>query len=502
MKDSVTDETLPLVAVMLAGTNYGVNTNLDGEFLFMVAPGKYHVIVRASGYKAFEDSIVITGPLTNHIIYLQPSSMSLDDIVITSRAVNPAHRVIRNAIANRRRNRFDKIDAYEYESYNKLVLTMDNVTDHFLSSKLVRGIGKQVQEILGDSTHSDTTKYKIAGFVSESVSRFYFKRPDQKKEEILAVQTSGVKGSEYNLLSSMFLQLDIYDNNVVVVDRTFLSPIADGAFVDYDYQLIGIESYGQDTLFGIQIIPKRPFDPVFKGTVYIDNRDWAINRLDLMLNDNPNINFVEDIRIRQEYTKVDTFWVPQLLDVEVDFQNSVMKRKGGTGVGVIGRSSSHLYNYVINKPREPKFYKQELMEVMENAENKDSTYWAEMRRSPLDKSEQLGFALVDSLKSRGVLDFYIEAARLIGWGTYKRPKWEIGPYFYLLGFNQAEGWRTRCGFYTRPEFSNRLYLGGHLAYGFGDQRLKYQVEAKYRISRKPKLELRHQAHARGRAGGF
>jgi hypothetical protein len=487
--DSVTQEPLPLVGVSLEGTNFGVNTNLDGEFLFMIPKGQYKILVRASGYKPFSDSIFIDKTTQGHRIMAQPMSMSLEEILITSKAVNPAHRVIRNAIANRRKNRFDKIEAYEYEAYNKLVICMDNVTDKFLNSKLVRGIGKQVQEILGDSAHSDSSKYKIAAFVSESVSKFYYLRPDKKKEEILAVQTSGVKGSEYNLLSSMFLQLDIYDNNVVIVDRTFLSPIADGAFVDYDYQLLSIESYGQDTLYGIEVLPKRPFDPVFKGTIYIDNKDWAINRLDLVLNENPNVNFVEDIRIRQEYKKVDTFWVPSLLDVEVDFQNSLMKRKGGTGVGIIGRSSSNLYNYVINKPREPKFYQQELLEVMADAEMKDSSYWAEARKSPLDKSEQLGFAMVDSLRSRGVLDFYIEASRLIGWGTYKRAKWEIGPYFYLISFNRAEGWRSRIGFYTRPDFSKHLYFGGHIAYGFGDRRWKYQVEARWRIVRKPKLEL-------------
>ncbi|MFN8394294.1 MAG: DUF5686 family protein [Bacteroidia bacterium] len=488
--DSVTQEPLPLVAVSLEGTTFGLNTNLDGEFLFTVPKGKYKIVIKASGYRLFADSVTLDADRTGYRAQAIPVSMNLQDVVITSKAVNPAHRVIRNAIANRRRNRFDKIEAYEYEAYNKLVLTMDNVTDKFLSNKLVRNIGTQVMEILGDSMHNDTSRYKVAGFVSESVSRFYYLRPDQKKEEILAVKTSGVnKGSEYNLLSSMLLLLDMYDNNVVVVDRTFLSPIADGAFVDYDYYVQSIEAYGQDTLYGISVLPKRPYDPVFKGTIFIDNKRWAINRLDLKLNENPNINFVEDIRIRQEYGAVDTFWVPTLLDIEVDFQNSLTKRKGGTGISVIGRSSSHLYNYKINQPREPKFYHQELMEVMADAENKDSTFWAEARKSPLDKSEQIGVAIVDSLRSRGVLDFYIEATRLIGWGTYKRKYWEVGPYFYLLGFNQAEGWRSRIGFYTRPDFSKWFYFGGHVAYGFGDQRWKYQVETKFRLQRKPKVEL-------------
>jgi hypothetical protein len=126
---------------------------------------------------------------------------------------------------------------------------------------------------------------------------------------------------------------------------------------------------------------------------------------------------------------------------------------------------------------------------MEDAETKDSTFWAEARKSPLDRSEQLGFALVDSLRSRGVLDFYMEASKLVVWGTYKRKYWELGPYFYLLSFNQAEGIRTRCGIYTRPGFSNWFYFGGHLAYGLRDERLKYQVETKFRLQRKPKIEL-------------
>lgn len=489
VSDAETGESLPLVAVVLEGTKFGVNTNLDGEFLMVVPSGKYFLSVRASGYVPFQDSINIVVDSTKFDLKLNPVSLTIEDVVISAKAVNPAHRVIRNAIDNRRKNRFDKIDNYQYEAYNKLVITMDNVTDKFLENKLLGGVGKEIQRILGDSSHTDSSKFKIAAFVSESVSNFYYSRPDKKKEEILAAKTSGVKGAEYNLLSSMFLQLDMYDNNVVIVDRTFLSPVADGAFVDYDFYIRSVETFGRDTLFGIEVIPKRPYDPVFKGMVYIDNHDWALNRLDLVLNDNPNINFVEDIRIRQSYGKVDSSWVPTLLDVEVDFQNSLTKRKGGESIGIIGRSSSHLYNYNLNPVFPTNFFAKELLEVKEGATDMDSAFWAEHRKSPLDKSEQLGYALVDSLTSRGVLDFYIDAVTIITWGTYNTKYLEFGPYFYLMGFNQAEGWRTRFGVYTSEEFSKKLYIGAHLAYGLQDEKFKYQIEGKYRLIRKPKLMI-------------
>lgn len=492
VKDSVTEEVLPLVKVFLQGSGKGLNTNLDGEFSFSVPAGEYILSVRFSGYEAYDDTLRITDQnLKNLTLFLNPLSTGLDEIIITSKAVNPAHRVVKRAIKQRRKNKFDKINAYEYEAYNKLVVTMDNVTDKFFDNKFTRGVGDVVMEVLGDSTHSDTSKYKLAAFVSESISRFYYKRPDLQKEEILAIRTSGVKGGEYNLLSSMFLQIEIYNNNVTIMDRDFRSPIADGAFLDYDFQLINTEIDQRDTLYGVQIIPKNPYDPLFQGTMYIDNKDWAINRIDIQLNDEPNVNYVEDIRIRQEYQKVDSNWVPTLLDLEVDFQNSLFKRKGGKGVGAIGRSSSYLYDYKLNKPKDPKFYKQELIEIKYDAEDKDSTFWAEHRKSPLDKSEILGYNLVDSLTSRGVLDFYINATEFLVWGTKKleKLKIEVGPYFYILGFNQAEGLRTRLGVYTLETFHDRLYLGGHLAYGFRDKQFKYQVEAKYRLKRKPRWEI-------------
>lgn len=489
LNDGETGELLSYVGVFFKGTQIGVNTNLDGFWTLTAPADTYYIAVSYYGYKSYLDTIILDRNIEDVQIRIFPLETTTEEVVITADGENPAHRIIRNAIKNKKFNRFDNIDAYEYESYNKLVITMDNISQKFLHSKLLGNVGDVVQEMVSDSLNNDTTKIKLAAFVSESVSRFYYKEPGLKKEEILAAKTSGVKGSEYNLLSSLFLQIDVYDNFIKILDRQFMSPVADGAFINYDYQIIQTDIDARDTLFGIQIIPKRPYDPVFKGKVYIDNRSWAINRIELSLNEDPNINFVENITIQQEYTRQDSFWVPVLLDMMVDFQNSLTKRKGGDGVGVIGRTTSYLSDYKINKPRDDKFYKQELLEVVVGATDKDSAFWAEKRPIPLDNSEQTGFMLVDSLKSRGVLDFYINTIRFITVGTKEFKYFEVGPYFYLFGFNQVEGPRGRLGVYTTDEFSKRIKLGAHLAYGLWDQKFKYMGEFRYRISQKPRLEI-------------
>lgn len=490
VRDSVADETLPAVTIRLDSSGYGANTNLDGEFAIFAPPGTYTLTIRFSGYDEYLMPITLGNENIDGLdIWLQPVSAGLDVVEITGDMRNPAHRIIRNSAKNRQHNTMEKIDAYEHEAYTKLVISMDNVTDKLLDNKVIKNVGSVVKEIMNDSTHTDTSKYKIAAFVSESISKLYYKKPDQKKEEIYAIQTSGVKGSEFNLLSSMFLQINLYDNFIVIMDRQFTSPISDGALLDYDFELMTVESHGRDTLFGIKIRPRSEHSLTFEGMIYIENQDWAVTRVELDMNGDPNINFVEDVRIRQEYIKADTFWVPSVLDLEVDFQNSFFRREGGSGPGAIGRTCTYMYDYVINKPRDPAFYRQEVLEIMTDAEEHDSAFWAEKRRSPLDQSEKLGFELVSALKERGILDFYINAITFVTWGTKKFKYFEIGPYFYLMGFNQAEGFRTRIGLYTLDDFSTRLKLGGHVAYGFGDHQFKYLLEAKYRVVTKPRLEV-------------
>ncbi len=491
VQDADTRLPITLVGVEVPAQNAGSNTNLEGAFSLFLGPGTHVLVIRCGGYQPWHDTITVAHePVTGLEILLVPVKMDLDEILISDTYVNPAIRIIQNAIAAKKGNRMDKIGSYEYEAYTKLVVTMDRLTSNFLDSKILRGVGDVIREIGGDSAVADSGTFSLSAFISESISRFYYRQPGQKMEEILAVQTSGVKrNAEFNLLSTMFLQIDIYENSIAILGKGFVSPVADGAFMNYDYELVSTEVSGRDTLFGLRIVPKREYDPVFKGMIFIDNGHWAVNRIDLRMVSDPNINFVEDIRIRQEYKYIENFWVPVLLDLEVDFVNSLSRRKGGKAIGFIGRTSSHLYDYRINQPRENKFYNQETLSILENAGDNDSIYWAEHRRSPLDQSERLGYALIDSIRYRGLFDFYIDAATFIKNGVKDFRYFSMGPYFYMIGFNQAEGLRLRLGLYTSKEFSRKVSFGGHAAYGFGDEKFKYMGEARWRIITKPKLEI-------------
>jgi len=491
VKDADTKEALAFCRVRLDSSVSGSVTNDDGFFSFKVSPGTYTIRASFVGYKPFYKQIVIIDKNPDFLDIQLELNDAVEEIVITAKSINPAHRIIRNAIANRKENSFERIDAYEYSAYNKMVISMDKLTDAFLNQRLLRKASGVLESIKQDSAVQDSGKYKMAVFVSETMTRAYFCKPGQAKEEIQAVKTSGVANSEYNLLNSMVTNLNVYDNYIVILEKQFMSPIAEGAFSNYDYFIKYIQTEDRDTLWGIEIFPKRKYDKVFKGIIYIDNKDWAVNRIDITMNDNPNINFIENIRIRQNFFKQDSFWIPSLMDVEIDFINGLVKGKQGNGPGLIGRVSSYRYDYTLNEPRKPSFYKQEAIEFEHGAMRmgSDTSFWTQNRVIPLDRSEQLGYALVDSLKSRGFLDFYINTIRLVTFGLKEFKYFDVGPYFYVFGFNQVEGPRSRLGLYSRSELSRYVYFGGHLAYGLWDEKLKYNGYIKFRLSQKPKFEI-------------
>jgi hypothetical protein len=491
VSDAETGEVLAFCRIKLDSTPYGSTSNDEGRFSLQAPPGKYTLVTYFVGYKPIRLPIEIKNKSVDSLQLKLELADMVEEIVITGKAVNPAHRIIRNAIAHRKDNSFEKIDAYEYSAYNKMVISMDKITDEFLNQRLLRKAGTVLNSIKQDSVVKDSGAYKLAVFVSETSTRAYFCKPGQAKEEIQAVKTSGVANSEYNLLNSMVINLNVYENYLVILEKQFMSPIAEGAFSNYDYFIKYIQAEDQDTVWGIEIFPRRPYDKVFKGIIYIDNKDWAVNRLDISMNDNPNINFIEDIRIRQNFFKQDSFWIPSLMDIELNFINGLVKGQNGKGPGLIGRVSSYRYDYKIGFPRNPVFYKQEAVEIEQGAGRlgKDTAFWNKNRIIPLDRSEQLGYALVDSLKSRGFLDFYIKTIRLVTFGVKEFKYFDLGPYFYILGFNQVEGPRTRIGLYSRSELSKYIYAGGHVAYGTWDQRYKYSSYLKFRLNQKPKFEL-------------
>ena len=80
--------------------------------------------------------------------------------------------------------------------------------------------------------------------------------------------------------------IDFYKNNIqidILSERGLVSPIANDAMFFYKYHLAGSFVENGKIIDKIEVIPKRQFDPVFRGYIYIQEDTWRIHSTDMYL---------------------------------------------------------------------------------------------------------------------------------------------------------------------------------------------------------------------------
>ena len=152
-------------------------------------------------------------------------------------------------------------------------------------------------------------------------------------------------------------------------------------------------------------------------------------------------------------------------------------------LGLIGRKYSRRSAFVINKPEPVEFYRStNSVAIQDNAKQRTEEEWATLRPVSLSQKELRIQEMVDSLEKQ---PFYQNMRKLTYFATtgyWPVQKIEIGSAASLVSMNPVENFRVALALRTSNDFSKRLELGGRLAYGFGDERFKYNVRIRYNIT--------------------
>ncbi|MFC7667199.1 DUF5686 family protein [Hymenobacter humi] len=296
------------------------------------------------------------------------------------------------------------------------------------------------------------------------------------------------------MLGSNFQNFDFYPNWQNVMGKDFISPIAEGGRVTYDYELQDSVFVGQDWCYKIAVTPKRSHDLAFKGTIWITAEGYALRRADLVASPKANINFVNDLRIFQELTSpADGPGLP--LRTKLVLSVRPTKKDAAMLVRLTTVSSNFVRNQVHT---EPGFYDQPVVSSLMEPSGKgaDSNlisgvaqgtaggYFDQHRPDTLSLSERQTFAVLDSAKAlpsvRNVLDW----VELLVNGYKRVGRLDLGPILSTYSRNDFEGSRIRIGFRTTPEISRNWLTQGYLAYGTQDGRMKYGLRTSFIAERR------------------
>ncbi len=479
--DSTTGETIPGVNVTIKGTHTGTITDFNGEYYLETRVPGDSLIVSFVGYntttKYFKRNI-----FQNIDFQLKADNILIEGVVVVP-GENPAHRIIRKIRDNKYRNNPERLDNYQYESYNKVEIDLNNVDEEMKNKKIF----KQFQFIFDYvDTSAITGKTFLPIFITETLSDYYYSRsPRVEKEIIKATKISGVNNeSVAQFTGKMYQNMNIYDNYINIFDQGFVSPIADLGIWYYKYYLIDSTFIGNRWCYQISFKAKRSQEPTFTGDIWVSDTTFAIVKSNLRMDKTANVNFVKDMVINSEYTLLgDTLWFLKTSNLFVDF--NITERKT---TGFFGRKTTSYSNvrFAQEIPDTITNINEKVL-VKEGALNQDNKFWQESRPFELTKKEEAIYQMVDSVQNVPIYKTFVDIINMVVNYYYVVGYFEIGPYYKTYSFNEIEGNRFRVSGRTSNKFSTKVMIGGFAAYGDKDDRLKFGTDVLWMISRNPRI---------------
>ncbi len=488
--ESTTGSPIPFANVIFTGTSEGAITDFDGNFSVTTRQPVDSLEVRYIGYiKRVKPLVAGEEQVIN--FQLDEDLITLGEVVVYS-GENPAFAILRKVIRNKGKNDQRALSAYEYESYTKIEFDVDNISERLKKRKIMQRITAVMDSI--EHIAGDDGQPVLPLFLSETISKFYYKKdPTFRHENIIKTNVHGIGITDGTLtaqvIGSSFQQYNFYRNWMNIVSKEFVSPIAEGGRIYYEYDLIDSLYLGDDFCYRIDFIPKREQDLAFIGTMWINKDDYALKRIDATVPKSANLNFVEKLKIQEDLIKTEAGpWLPHKTRVVVDVIDLTKKTPSMIAKFYISTS-----DHKVNQPHPNKFYLNPVS-MEETITEFDDSYWANHRHDSLTSTEENVFKMIDSLKEVPIVKASMDLSKFAFNGYHKIGMIEIGPYTTFVGNNDIEGWRAGFGARTSIDFSKHWLIGGHVGYGFLDERWKYRVYVENILDRKrwTTLRLEHQ----------
>ncbi|WP_172826832.1 DUF5686 and carboxypeptidase-like regulatory domain-containing protein [Flammeovirga sp. SJP92] len=491
--DQQTNETIPYASVYIEGTTIGTLSDMDGNFTVNVPlPANKKVLIASfMGYSTQKKRLNEKNVRNKITIKLKTSAKELDEVVIrTKKWENPAWAILRAVQKNKSLNDRQKLKAYQYESYTKTNIWVGNVNENFKKKKVVQDILDSFENF--EKVVDENGQPIIPVFASEVLSNMYYiKNPDSKTEQIIKSRIRSVGPDDDEMLTqiigSSFVDFNLYENNFLFVGKTFISPITSEWKNFYDYTLDPkkVEINGVNC-HKIEFEPRRKEDLAFAGTLYIadSTHHFALVKIDGMLGQGANINFIDSVHIDQNYIPQvvedgNTAWLPQDQDFIVSV-GKIADKWAKVKIKINIRNK----DFVINAPKPRSFYEQPVIVATDAyLDGNNEEFWNNHRHEELSSTDAQVFSMIDSAEDTPRVKMLASIGDMIISGHKKYGPIELGPLPFIYARNSVEKHRLQFGLRTNNEFSNKFSFSGFGAYGVKDKKWKYGFTARAIINK-------------------
>ena len=372
---------LSYASILVKGSTRGTTTNFEGKFFLDLAPGTYTLICKYLGYNQKENTIKVENIDLTLDFQLTIQQLILTEVKIHPGGEDPAYAMIRHAIQKRKFYE-SPIDSFTCEDYIKTIVKLRHLPKKILGKKIDKN---DIEELGVDSLGKGII------YLSENLTKIYFKKPDRVKLEVLSGRESGGNGFGFSFPTF----INFYKNQVYILTnqlnpRGFISPIAESALNFYKYKFLGSFTEDGKEIDKILVIPKRKFEPLFSGTLNIVEDEWRIHSTDLFLGKESGLEILDTLEIKQ-------MQVPISKDIWRTKDQVVRFTFNKLGIDALGDFINVYNQYDLNPLFTPKTFNRVIMKVDSKANKKSIHYWDSLRPVPLAEEEIKNYHKKDSV---------------------------------------------------------------------------------------------------------
>lgn len=492
IKDAHSDERIPFASISFKNGGSGKLSDSAGNFAFRFDNWPSDTIeVTYVGYKDFIlplDSLIrkAQGDVLDISILMERGKYAAE--VVVKRKIDRGLLMWKRIVKRKPFNDRYRFNNFSYELYNKLEIDLKNVKrDKFGRLPFV----KRFQFVFNNIDTTEDGKPFLPIYLTEALSDYYFqKSPLRRREVFKGTKTIGVNNESVSkFLGGMEQNVNFYSNFIPVFDKQFVSPISDNGDAYYRYKVLDSQIVDGRRLIHFQFTAKRKGESTFEGDCWIHDSTFAVQKMNLRLSKEANINFVDNLSLIQEYTLInDSIWFLTRdkfvadLSFRGDDKLSVIARKSTTYRDIVVNDTS-----VVNQVAKNKLMEETILSA--DAKNNPDSFWVQARHEELTKNEKAIYQTIDTLLKLPAFKKATDQVYFLTTGYKNIGNYEIGPWYNWITYNTLEGLRLRFDLGTNKFFHKKLFLHAYAAYGFTDNDWKYQVNGMYVFKKSPRLSL-------------
>lgn len=495
--DAENGDTLLYPSASYKGHHVAVSGNAMGEYTIERHNG-WQLTFSAVGYKSKTINVTSATPVKLDV-KLKPDTKQLKEVVVKSkrgkysRKDNPAVELMRRVIAAKKKTDLQNHDYLQYNKYQKITLALNDIKPSDLDS----GFFAKKQWLI-DQIETSPFNHKLILPVSvdETVSQqIYRKDPKSEKSIIKGQSSTGINqliqtGDILNVtLKDVFTDVDIYDDYVRLLQYPFVSPIGKNAIAFYRYYIQDTVYVDRDLCYHLEFLPNNQQDFGFRGELYIlADSTLHVKRCDLTIPKRSDVNFVENLQVSQQYTKLPNGeWALTVDDMIVEMR--LAKAFGKFLVTRTTRLSDYAFDEI------PKLlFKGKAKERKEaDAMMRDEAFWNQYRSVELTKSESSMDAFIHRIEQLKGFKYIIFAGKalienFVETGDMNHPsKFDFGPINTMVSKNFIDGYRFRVSGQTTANLNKHWFASGYIARGVDSKKTYYDGQLIYSLNKKEYL---------------